>query len=81
MAVGLPVVFQAFINIGVAVNIFPVTGQTLPMVSSGGTAAWMTCVAFGIVLSVSAHDDAPVPETSLPSEYPNNPLDVLSETL
>ena len=81
MAVGLPVVFQAFINIGVAVNIFPVTGQTLPMVSSGGTAAWMTCIAFGIVLSVSAHEDAPVAETSLPSEYPNNPLDVLSETL
>lgn len=50
---GLPVIIQAFINIGVALNIFPVTGQTLPLLSSGGSAAWVTCIAFGIILSVS----------------------------
>ena len=50
---GLPVIIQAFINIGVALNIFPVTGQTLPLLSSGGSAAWVTCIAFVIILSVS----------------------------
>ncbi|MCK4663691.1 MAG: FtsW/RodA/SpoVE family cell cycle protein [Bacteroidales bacterium] len=55
LAVGLTfsLVFQAFVNIGVAVNIFPVTGQTLPMVSMGGTSVLFTSVAFGIILSVS----------------------------
>ena len=36
---GLPIIIQAFINIGVALNILPVTGQTLPLLSSGGSAA------------------------------------------
>ena len=54
MGAGLPVIVQAnFINMGVALNVFPVTGQTLPMISSGGTAAWMTCIAFGVILSIS----------------------------
>src|SRR5690554_3861542 len=52
-AVGIPVVFQAFINMGVAVHLFPVTGQPLPMISYGGTSLWVTCIAFGIILSVS----------------------------
>lgn len=52
-AVGLPIVFQAFINMGVAVHLFPVTGQPLPMISYGGTSMWVTCIAFGVILSVS----------------------------
>ena len=54
LGVGLPIVFQALINMAVAVELFPVTGQTLPLISSGGTSIWMTCLAVGIVLSVSA---------------------------
>ncbi|MDA9309570.1 FtsW/RodA/SpoVE family cell cycle protein, partial [Flavobacteriaceae bacterium] len=54
IGVGLPVVFQALVNMAVAVELFPVTGQTLPLISSGGTSIWMTCLALGIVLSVSA---------------------------
>lgn len=54
ISVGLPIIIQAFLNIGVAVNIFPVTGQTLPLISSGGTSVWMTCISFGIILSVSS---------------------------
>ena len=54
LGVGLPIVFQAMINMGVAVELFPVTGQTLPLISSGGTSIWMTCLAIGIILSVSA---------------------------
>ncbi|MEP3207680.1 MAG: FtsW/RodA/SpoVE family cell cycle protein [Maribacter sp.] len=53
LAVGLPIIFQALINMAVAVELFPVTGQNLPLISSGGTSAWMTCLAIGIVLSVS----------------------------
>lgn len=45
--------FQAFINMGVAVNILPVTGQPLPLVSMGGTSIWFTCLAVGMILSVS----------------------------
>ncbi|MBE7684583.1 FtsW/RodA/SpoVE family cell cycle protein [Tenacibaculum piscium] len=54
IGVGVPIVFQAMINMAVAVNILPVTGQTLPLISSGGTSIWMTCFALGIILSVSA---------------------------
>ncbi|MGB0402936.1 MAG: FtsW/RodA/SpoVE family cell cycle protein [Salibacteraceae bacterium] len=46
-------VFQGFINMMVAVNLVPVTGQPLPLVSMGGTSTWFTCIALGIILSVS----------------------------
>lgn len=45
--------FQAFINMGVAVSLLPVTGQPLPLVSMGGTSIWFTCIAMGMILSVS----------------------------
>ena len=44
---------QAVINMGVNVGMFPVTGQTLPLISKGGTSIIFTCVAIGIILSVS----------------------------
>jgi len=46
-------VFQAMINMAVAVNLFPVTGQPLPMLSMGGTSIWFTSIAIGIILSIS----------------------------
>lgn len=46
-------IFQALINMAVAVNLFPVTGQPLPLVSMGGTSLWFTSIALGMVLSVS----------------------------
>lgn len=46
-------VFQAMINMAVAVNLFPVTGQPLPLLSMGGTSIWFTSISIGIVLSVS----------------------------
>ena len=76
IGVGLPIVFQALINMAVAVQLFPVTGQTLPLVSSGGTSIWMTCMALGIILSVSAKREAQRKE-----EGELNPLDILSETI
>ncbi len=55
MAIGLclSLVIQAFINMGVAVNILPVTGLALPIVSRGGTSILFTSIAFGIILSAS----------------------------
>lgn len=55
LAAGLSfsLVLQAFINMAVAVGLFPVTGLTLPQVSMGGTSLWFTSIAFGIILSVS----------------------------
>jgi len=49
----LCVLFQALINMGVCVGLFPVTGQPLPLVSMGGTSLLFTSAAFGMVLSVS----------------------------
>jgi cell division protein FtsW len=46
-------VFQAMVNMAVAVNLFPVTGQPLPMLSMGGTSIWSTSISLGIILSVS----------------------------
>jgi cell division protein FtsW len=45
--------FQAMINMAVAVNLLPVTGQPLPLLSMGGTSIWFTSIAVGIILSVS----------------------------
>jgi cell division protein FtsW len=49
----LLIVIQAFINMAVAVNLIPVTGQPLPLISRGGTSTMLTCFYFGIILSVS----------------------------
>lgn len=76
IGVGLPIVFQAMINMAVAVELFPVTGQTLPLISSGGTSIWMTCLALGMVLSVSAKREVVISE-----DTEENPLDILSDAI
>jgi cell division protein FtsW len=76
IGVGLPIVFQALINMAVAVSLFPVTGQTLPLISSGGSSIWMTCLALGMVLSVSAKR-----VIKKKDDDTENPLDILSQTL
>ena len=55
LCVGLmfSLVFQAFINMLVSVGVLPVTGQTLPLISMGGTSILFTCITVGIILSVS----------------------------
>jgi len=50
---GLLIVIQAIFNMAVAVNLIPVTGQPMPLVSRGGTSTLISCVYFGIILSVS----------------------------
>lgn len=53
LGLGIPILLQAVINMGVAVELFPVTGQNLPLISSGGTSFLVTCIALGGILSVS----------------------------
>jgi len=57
VGLGFPIIFQALINMGVAVELLPVTGQTLPLISSGGSSVWMTCISIGIIISVTKKEE------------------------
>ncbi len=77
LALGLSMllVFQAFMNMMVSVNLIPVTGQPLPLVSMGGTSIIFTCIAIGMILSVSRSvydEDYELELTS--EEKANNPI-------
>jgi cell division protein FtsW len=61
----LSMVIQAFANIAVSVHLVPVTGLTLPLVSMGGTSILFTCIAFGIILSVSKFIETIKPQPEL----------------
>ena len=76
IALGIPIVFQALVNMAVAVELFPVTGQPLPLISSGGTSIWMTCLAIGIIQSVRIGSEIKVDEIN-----EDNPLEILKETI
>ncbi|WP_152285676.1 FtsW/RodA/SpoVE family cell cycle protein [Flavicella marina] len=78
VSIGIPIIFQAMINMAVATNLLPVTGQTLPLISSGGTSIWMTCFGLGIILSVSSANE--VTEAQLEEEN-EDPLSILHETI
>jgi cell division protein FtsW (lipid II flippase) len=47
--------FQAFVNIGMNIGLLPVTGVTLPFISSGNTSVWMFLAAIGVLQSVRRH--------------------------
>lgn len=64
-------VFQAMINMAVAVKLAPVTGQTLPLISMGGSSIWFTSVGIGIILSVSRDLDEKSEETETITEPAN----------
>ena len=81
LGLGLPIIMQAFVNMAVALQVFPVTGQTLPLISSGGTAAWMTCISFGMILSVSAGQKIEFNTLQDSEDKNKNPLIILDETL
>jgi len=55
MGLTMLMVSQAMLNMMVAVGLFPVTGQTLPMISRGGSSTVITCVYFGMILSISRY--------------------------
>lgn len=74
LAIGLTlnIVIQAMVNMGVAVNLFPVTGQNLPMVSMGGSSLLFTGVSLGIILSVSRGLDKETEPTKEDEQEPEN---------
>ena len=76
IALGVPIVFQALVNIGVSVELFPITGQPLPLISSGGTSIWMTCIAIGIIQSVRNGTGVQINNID-----EDSPLDILKETI
>ena len=53
LGLGTVIIVQALLNISVAVNLMPVTGQTLPLISKGGSSIWATSLALGIILNIS----------------------------
>jgi cell division protein FtsW len=55
MGLGLSMSLQAFVNMGVAVGMLPVTGLTIPLVSMGGTSLFMNSIGFGIILGISKY--------------------------
>jgi cell division protein FtsW len=57
LGLGLVITIQAFINMGVAVDLFPTTGQPLPLVSMGGTSIVFVAIMFGVILSISKMDE------------------------
>ena len=76
IALGVPIVFQALVNIGVSVELFPITGQPLPLISSGGTSIWMTCIAIGIIQSVRNGTGVQINNIE-----EDSPLDILKEII
>ncbi len=76
ISLGVPIVFQALVNIGVSVELFPITGQPLPLISSGGTSIWMTCIAIGIIQSVRNGTGVQINNIE-----EDSPLDILKETI
>ncbi|MBX6379757.1 MAG: FtsW/RodA/SpoVE family cell cycle protein [Thermoflavifilum aggregans] len=70
-------VIQAFANMGVAVNLLPVTGVTLPLVSMGGSSIWFTSLSIGIILSVARYMEQEELEKQQLSEVEESWMDAL----
>jgi cell division protein FtsW len=72
LALSFTLVIQALTNMAVAVNLFPVTGVTLPLVSMGGSSFIFTCISVGIILSVARNveqlEGAPQPAVAAAEE-------------
>lgn len=72
MGITIIMVLQAMINMGVAVGLFPVTGQPLPLISKGGTSILITCCYFGIILSISRYAEKINETKNTPAEAISN---------
>ena len=68
---GIMMVLQAFVNMSVAVGIVPVTGQTLPLISKGGTSILITSFYIGVILSVSRYAEKKEMKAPLVEAAPN----------
>lgn len=68
---GIMMVLQAFVNMSVAVGLVPVTGQTLPLISKGGTSILITSFYIGVILSVSRYVKKKEQKAPLVEAVPN----------
>lgn len=75
VGLGFMLVFQALTNMGVTVNLLPVTGQPLPLVSMGGSSMWFTSLAVGIILSVSREIEPEPEEEEAEEELKNSVIE------
>lgn len=87
LGLSLMITMQAFVNIAVSVGLIPVTGQSLPIISLGGSSVFFTCIAFGMILGVSRESDeaaaaeialataTSVPPSAVTVEAPNALID------
>lgn len=57
LGLSLMITIQAFVNMAVSVGLVPVTGQSLPIISLGGSSVFFTCIAFGMILGISRETD------------------------
>lgn len=57
LGLSLVVTMQAFVNMSVSVGLMPVTGQSLPLISMGGSSVFFTCIAIGMILGVSRESE------------------------
>ncbi len=85
LALGIALVFtlQTIINMMVATNLMPVTGQTLPFISYGGTSFWFSSFALGIVLNISRKENQNNSKLSMSEEEEivNEDLEINNEEL
>lgn len=57
LGIALIITLQAFMHMMVSTNLFPITGQNLPLISRGGTSYIITCVYMGVILAVSRENE------------------------
>ena len=74
------IVFQAFVHIAVNVGLLPVTGQTLPLISKGGTSIMVMGMLFGLILGMSRKIEEKDESTENTTDTPQEPTDKETET-
>ncbi|WP_072032217.1 FtsW/RodA/SpoVE family cell cycle protein [Crocinitomix catalasitica] len=65
LGIGVMILTQALVNMMVSTKLMPVTGQNMPLLSMGGTSAWFTCIAIGIVLGISRENNKSTKDTGI----------------
>ena len=71
IGIGLVIIVSAVVNMMVCTKLLPVTGQNMPLLSMGGTSAWFTSIAFGIVLSASKEVESTTESTVVSTDLNN----------
>lgn len=72
IGLSLVLVIQALINMAVSVELVPVTGLNMPMIGLGGSSLLMTCISFGIILSVSKYIESGFREPEIADAKPKS---------